>query len=50
VVDNRLKAVLGRTHVTERQMQMFFFTARSPSSFGQSPRNFATWSEVSSIL
>ena len=28
----------------------FFFTARSPSSVGRSPRNFATWSEVSSIL
>jgi len=27
-----------------------FFTARSQSSVGRSPRNFATWSEVSSIL
>jgi len=29
---------------------LFFFSARSPRSLGRSPRNFATWSEMSAIL
>jgi len=28
----------------------FFFTAKSPSPLGRSPRNFATWSELASTL
>jgi len=43
VTDNKY----GR--LSYRQLGFLFLVARSPSSVGRSPRNFALWSEVCSI-